>query len=128
VAWSIWQKRHSASAQPKNPPVQINLLVLLLTIPPLVIGATGCASFRTEQTDESTIDGQRKITTITKARTFFDSKSALAQLKASQTDKTQSLGVGSLAQEASGSNSVALADIVVKAAVQGAIQAIAPKP
>lgn len=125
VAWSIWQKR-SSSAQSKTP-IQTNLLAFLLAFSG-IIGATGCASFRTEQTDERQSDGSSKITTITKARTFFDSRSALAQLKATQTDKTQSLGVGSLAQETSGTNATAIAESIVKGATTAALQYMAPKP
>lgn len=65
----------------------------------------GCAAFKSTQTDESNEKtGLRKITTTIQSRTFFDSKSDLAKLKASQTDKTQSLGIGSLASESAGTN------------------------
>jgi hypothetical protein len=129
VVWSVWLKRSSSSAQPtpaskSNPPV--SLLVCVLAVGSMAL--IGCASFRTEQTDTSNPDGTREIKTITKARTFFDSKSALTQLKASQTDKTQSLGVGSLTQESSGSNATALAESIVRGATQAALQYMAPKP
>ncbi len=48
------------------------------------------------------------MTTTARAVTFFDSKSELSKFKALQTDKTQSAAVGSLSQEASGTNAVAL--------------------
>lgn len=63
--------------------------------------ATSCARFTTVQTDTSVgPDGtERTITTRAAASTFFASKSALANWKATQTDKTQGASVGSLTQE-----------------------------
>ena len=87
----------------------------------LVVSLTGCSTFSTVQTDESdTKTGIRKITTRIKTRTLFDSKSELAKLKASTTDKTQTVGVGSLSQESSGTNVVALIEAAVRAAVKAA--------
>lgn len=77
---------------------------------------TGCAQFTTTQTDLSYEKGQpqRQITTRATARTFFESKSALANFKATQTDKTQSANVGSLNQESGGTNTVGALNAVVE--------------
>lgn len=79
---------------------------LFLLLISLSIG--GCARFNTTQTDLSHEEGQpvRQITTKATAYTLFTSRSALANFKASQTDKTQGASVGSLTQESSGTNAV----------------------
>jgi len=84
----------------------------------LVLSAMGvmasCATFNATQTDESDeSSGTRKITTTIKARTLFDSKTELAKLKATQTEKTQSLGIGALSAESHGTNVVPALDKVV---------------
>jgi hypothetical protein len=74
---------------------------------------TGCAGFKTEQYNKTSfltngvvyrVDENR---TKVGANTFWDSKSELSKVKATQTDKTQSIGVGSLSSESSGTNTVA---------------------
>lgn len=90
---------------------------------------TGCASFSTTQKDLSfyeTGTPQRQITTRATARTFFESKSALSNFKANQTDKTQSANVGQLSQEASATNAVSAIEVAVKAAVEAAVKAVKP--
>lgn len=83
-----------------------------------LLACVGCSHFATTQKDLNYEAGQptREITTKASAYTFWDSKSALANFKASQTDKTQSASVGSLNQEASGTNTAAtlkaLADLL----------------
>ena len=82
---------------------------------------TGCASFKTIQIDESNpITGLRKITTTVSTRTFWDSKSDLAKLKASTTDKAQSIGVGSVINESSSTNAIAMIEAIVTAAIKAA--------
>ena len=83
-------------------------LLLALLAAGLVTFFCGCAHFTTRQNDVSYENGQitRSITTTAKATTIFEAKSALANFKASQTDKTQSAIVGSLNQDASASNAV----------------------
>lgn len=90
--------------------------------------STGCARFATTQTDTSYDKGQptRTITTRATAHTLFSAKSALANFKATQTDKSQGASVGGLTQETSGSNAVALVEKIVGAAVGGAVKAAAP--
>lgn len=77
-----------------------------------VVGAlcAGCSTFSTTQTDTRYEQGKpsTEIRTVVKARTIWDSKSALASFVAQQTEKTQSAKVGSLSQESSGSNVVQL--------------------
>lgn len=83
---------------------------ILVTVAILLLAAlSGCARFVTTQTDERTNEktGEKtKISTKAKATTFWDSKSALANFKAAQTEKSQSASVGSLVQESSGTNTV----------------------
>lgn len=86
----------------------------------------GCATFTTQQTDISydpeTGKPIRTVSTRATARTFFEAKSSLASFKATQTDKTQSATVGSLSQEATGSNAVNVVQAVTEAAVRAALQ------
>ena len=86
-----------------------------------LFATTGCASFYTTQIDESNEQtGLRKITTVTKAKTFFEAKSDLATFAATQTDKSQILKIGKLSQEATATNATALIEAVVGAAVRAA--------
>jgi len=71
----------------------------------------GCAQFTTTQTETSP---ERTITTRAAAWTFLTSRSALANFKASQTDKSQSAAVGSLVQESSTTNLAANADALTR--------------
>ena len=84
---------------------------------------SGCASFSTEQTDKS-VDAngmERTITTKAKASTFVASKSALANWKASQTDKTQGATVGSLNQDTESKELIATV-------IEALVRALAVKP
>jgi hypothetical protein len=81
-----------------------------------------CARFKTVQ-DEVAPDGTRRHTQVT-GTTFFDSKSQLANLKTTMTDKSQGTGIGSLSQEANGSNAVNLIEGATRGAVKGAMEAI----
>lgn len=84
-----------------------NVKNILLILALIGLG-TGCARFTTTQTDESYEKGLivRRITTKASAATLIESKSALANFKASQTDKTQAASVGSLTQESNATNTV----------------------
>jgi hypothetical protein len=55
----------------------------------------GCASIETTQIDESP---ERKIATTTKARSWFSSQQTISKLKATTTDKTQSIGTDGVEQ------------------------------
>lgn len=95
-------------------------LALILALTFLV----GCARFKSHQTDLSYEKGLpvRTITTKTKSATLFSGKSELTKYKALTTDKTQSLGIGSLNQEATNN-----LQIIIGAAVSAAVNA-ATKP
>jgi hypothetical protein len=97
-------------------PLQTQLAKQFVAFSMLVIPflPTGCARFKTVQTDMSYENGTpiREITTKATSTTFFDSDSALASFKATQTDKTQSASVGSLNQQSSGSNTVVVLEAV----------------
>lgn len=101
---------------------------LLLLTGALLVSA-GCATFKTKQTDETTInpDGTevRKITTEAEAGTFAAGKSNLASWKANQTDKSQGASVGGLAQESDASN---LAKAIAEGATAAAIKSVKPTP
>lgn len=100
----------------KNPSLTLSVLVAALV-------ASGCSTFVTRQTDASfdatTGAPTRQITTTAKARTFWDSRSALANFKATQTDKTQSATVGGLNQESSGTNAVNLVESIARGVAAG---------
>lgn len=97
----------------------MNAIALILLALPLC----GCASFSTTQTDESNEKtGLRKITTVTRARTFWESHSDLATFAATQTDKSQNLKIGKLSQESTATNAVNLIEAVVGAAVRAAVK------
>jgi hypothetical protein len=85
-----------------------------------IAALTGCASFTTTQEDWSYEKGlpTRKVTTTAHAYTVLAGKSALANWKASQTDKTQGASVGSLSQETDSSK---LLEAAVGAAVKAAL-------
>lgn len=89
----------------------------------LCVLLAGCASFKTKQTDETTTnpDGTetRKITTEAAAGTFAAGKSALANWKATQTDKSQGASVGSLSQESDAAG-------VLKVGTDGVLKFVKP--
>jgi hypothetical protein len=124
------------SAQPQNGNQAVPIHNNTPKVPCLLAGTllisciwlTGCASFSTKQIDERNPDGTDRITTITRVRTFLDSKTALANLATSQTEKTQSTKVGTLNQESSGTNAVKFAESVAAAVTAAAIKAAAPTP
>lgn len=99
----------------------MRLIILLLFL-------TSCARFSTTQTDRSYTDAKgneiREITTKATSTTFFESRSSLANFKATQTDHTQTAIVGSLNQDANATNLVKMAE----AAAEGAVKAMFPNP
>ena len=95
----------------------------VLALSALIIGLfCSCARFTTHQTDESLTnpDGteSRIITTRATSYTLWSAKSALANLKVTQTDKTQGASVGNLNQEASDTNIVNALGIGIGAALK----------
>jgi hypothetical protein len=75
---------------------------------------SGCTSFSISQ-DETAPDGTRRHTT-THGFALFDSKSELAKVRATTTDKSQIQSIGALSQEASSTGAVQMLKIVVEAA------------
>jgi hypothetical protein len=91
----------------------------------------GCSTFRTTQEDSRTNEKTGETTTVktsVSSTTFFDSRSALANFKATQTEKSQGAAVGSLNQESSATNTVNLIEGVVGAAVNAAVKSVVLKP
>ncbi len=82
--------------------------------------APGCTSFHITQTDES--PQERAIRTEIRAVAWFSSAQSVTKLKALQTDKTQSFGTDSLAQQGA-TNSVA-----ALIAIARILEAIRPAP
>jgi hypothetical protein len=107
-------------------PHHVPLWFFVAALAAVAIHASGCASFKTKQEDTSydaeTGNKVRKITTFAKSSTLFDSKSQLANFKATQTDKTQSASVGSLSQEANTTNVVNMIEAATRGAVSGALK------
>ncbi len=98
---------------------------LTITAALVALATAGCAHFSTTQTDRFYDSDTGKLAgeKVTRAAsfTFFDSKSALTAFKASQTDKTQGASVGSLAQEAYGTNAVQAIRLIIEGARPAAI-------
>ena len=93
--------------------------------PPLIgflVLTTGCARFTSTVTERTLPDGVTERMTVVKAATLFDSKSELAKLSSGQTDKSQTVSIGSLSQESSATNAVTLVESVVGAAVRAAVK------
>jgi uncharacterized protein YceK len=82
-------------------------IFILLALCGAFVLATGCASFKSTQNESTNKDGVTVRTTTIKARTFWDAKSELAKLRATTTDKTQGVTIGSLNEASSGTNAVA---------------------
>lgn len=95
--------------------------VVAILVAALVL-LTGCASTAIRMTESA--DGTK--TTLVTARTLFDSKSELAKLRTTATDKTQGVTLSGLGVESSGSNVLGLAESITRAAVEGAIKATKP--
>jgi ABC-type uncharacterized transport system YnjBCD substrate-binding protein len=86
----------------------------------ILIAFTGCASFHSHQTqtrtDGTVVESDQKIWT------FWDSKTSVAKLRASTTEKTQGLTVGAYDAEVTSTNLNNLVSDVVGAAVSAAIK------
>jgi len=103
------------------------LLALILAVGGVSLGVCGCSSFRSLQREETSPDGTTIRQTELKARTFWDAKSDLGKLRASTTDKTQGMTIGSLGQESSATNVVNLVEAITSGAVAGAVKATTGK-
>lgn len=110
VGWSVWEKRgqrppggDGGAAAPLIP-AAAGAAICILLLPACILG-TGCARFRTVQRDISiqTNGTTRTIETTATATTLAAGKQALAQWKATQSDKSQGASVGSVNQESDAS-------------------------
>lgn len=72
----------------------------------------GCTHLHTK-IEEIDKDGSKRVTDNS-CTSFFDSKSDLTKFKTTNTEKTQSIGIGSLSQESSGTNAVRVLDSVAR--------------
>jgi hypothetical protein len=95
---------------------------LFLPLIGFLVLATGCARFNSTVTERTLPDGSNERVTVVRAVTLFDSKSELAKLSSGQTDKSQKVSIGSLNQESSATNAVALIESVIGAAVRAAVK------
>lgn len=87
------------------------LLILIASL-----SLTGCAHLAS-RTSKTTIDANGKpelTTTHINITTFFDSKSEVAKVRTSVADKTSGTSIGSLNQEASGTNANQLAASIME--------------
>jgi len=97
----------------------------ILILLPVATLLGGCVRFTVNQYDRSydpeTGNLVREVVTKPAATTFFAGSSALANWKASQTDKTQTASVGALSQEA-GAATNGLLEAVIGAVVRAAVR------
>ena len=108
--WSVWRAfANKKNPPPASPPPAVGVTLLLVT---LAAGLSGCAHFSTTQKDER-IGDATTITTKAQATTLFSARSALANFKATQTEKSQGAEVGSLNQQG-GTNTAATVEAVTR--------------
>ncbi len=86
----------------------------------LIALTTGCATFTTRQVDQE-YDNHgnvvREMTTVTKARTLFDSDATLANLETTQDERKQDTKVGAYEQKSSSDGFNELMRNLINAAV-----------
>lgn len=109
VVWSIVEKRNRAGAAPAAPAVPPGTAALLLLFGLLFL-TPGCTSFVVEQGDASP---ERTITFKLRGRAWFSGSQAIANLKAIQTDKSQSFGTDSISNRGP-TNAVAVIEAATK--------------
>lgn len=80
-------------------------------------GLAGCSTLNTVVTERSA-DGSERITQLT-VRTLWDAKSDLAKFKTTNTDKTQSLGIGSYDGQSDSTNIVQLISAIAAGVAKG---------
>jgi hypothetical protein len=100
----------------------ITALVLLC-----LLAVTGCARLHSVQTRVEW-QGTNHVETVTKntITTFFDSHNDVAKLRASTTDKTQSLSLAGVDQGSAATNAAALASAIVDGATSAALKFVKP--
>jgi uncharacterized protein YceK len=91
-----------------------------ILLPFLVVLLAGCSTFHSEQTQSP--DGTTK--TIVQLRSFWDSRSELAKLKTTLTDKNQGVSIGAINQETTASNIVVLLQAIAAGAAEGAVRGV----
>lgn len=79
----------------------LSILFVILTLAAALLG--GCASVTTTQTD---VSPERTITTTIKARALVTGATIIEKLKATTTDKTQTVGASGVDQQAISANAV----------------------
>ncbi len=85
-----------------------------------LVSLSGCTVLKNKVSETN---GSTNRTVTTMGFTFFDGKTAVAGLKASQSAKSQTIGVASQDAESSGTNVVNMVEGVVGSAVGAAIKA-----
>lgn len=83
----------------------------------LAMGLCGCTVLRTTIVEKDANGGVRE--TQMTVKTLWDSKSDLAKFKTTNTDKTQSLGIGTYSSESESTNIVALIQAVATGVARG---------
>lgn len=86
--------------------------MFIFALVPIVVLLSGCSTLTAD------IEEGDKRTHL-RVQTFFDAKSELAKAHTTSTDKTQSVSVSGLAQEASGSNVVSIAESIARGVAAG---------
>lgn len=126
IAGMIWKFTHwnSTPDQPAGSK-PISRIVMILCLTAFLAGCSfGCSSFTSSQrrteADGTITESKQKI------RTFFDAKTEVAKLRASTTDKTQGLTVGSISTESSGSNVVSLTEASFRGLGEGFAKGLNP--
>jgi hypothetical protein len=87
---------------------------------PFLVLLAGCSTFHSEQT-QTAPDGTTTKTTV-QLRSFWDSRSELAKLKTTLSDKNQGVSIGGINQESASSNAAALLHGIISAAAEGAVK------
>jgi hypothetical protein len=82
----------------------------ILILLPLLAALAGCTTVKTVQNDESP---ERTITTKVTGTAWFSSSANITNLKALNTDKTQSVGASGISQQGA-TNAVASLEVVLK--------------
>jgi hypothetical protein len=83
----------------------------------VALGLCGCTVLKTTIIERG-VDGSERETQL-RISTLWDSKSDLAKFKTTNTDKTQSLGIGTYSSESESTNIVALIQAVATGVAKG---------
>jgi hypothetical protein len=88
----------------------------------LALLCAGCSSMISTTSHTLKPDGTQITDTHLRVRTLFDSKSELSKFNARNSDRSQSIGVGSYEAQSSGTNAMRAVETIVGAAVRAAIK------